>query len=471
MYLENIKSLYNLDMKFTKKNKKMKGGNIPKKYKIYCFWTGSNDMTPNRKRSLEQFKSVCEANVILITGDNIKDYIRSETPLHPAYEFLSDTQKSDYLRCYFMHFLGGGYSDIKETTGSWKKCFDDLEATDKWGCGYKEVDASGVAFDPGNEELIGKWELLIGCGAYIFKPQTDLTQKWYDGIIALMDKNAEALQKTPAKNPQNSKVTGSGYPIEWNEFNRIFHKVIYEYHDKILQTLPVSIFTNYRGGKYKRKSKKIFRGGSSIVYPPDSIKKYVSNIVYINLDKRTGRKAEIEKELKVFDHKQIHRISAVSEPEHPYLGCTKSHLQALKMAKDHNWDNVLILEDDAKWTNIEKGYPIFEKLIKEPFDVIMLGGTTAEYDHTTYKVKKSQAGSSYLVNKSYYDTIIQKTEEVINNFKPGITTNEEITPDVAVFRPLQAKDNWYIVAPSLMVQRPSHSDIEKKHVDYKNIFA
>jgi glycosyl transferase family 25 len=211
--------------------------------------------------------------------------------------------------------------------------------------------------------------------------------------------------------------------------------------------------------KTKSKHKTYRANKNKTSYPPESIKKYIQNIIYINLDKRTDRRKEIEKELDFFDKKQIHRISAVLEPEHPYLGCMKSHLQALKMAKNKNWDNVLIMEDDAMWANIEKGYPVFQKLIKESYDVIMLGGTHADYDDTTYRLKKSQAGSSYIVNKSYYDTIIQKTEEVLKNFKPD--TGERMHYDTAVFRPLQQKDKWFIVVPSIVIQRPSHSDIKK----------
>ena len=271
-----------LSKSYKQKNKKMKGGNIPEKYTVYCFWTGSNEITPNRTRCLEQFKNVSEANVILVTKDNLKDYILPGTPLHPAYEFLSDTQKSDYLRCYFMHFLGGGYSDIKETSGSWRKSFDDLESSDKWANGYREIGPDGVAHEPDDEAFKDKWDALIGCGAYIFKPKTALTQDWYDGMIGLMDKHLEQLQKNPAKNPQDSQETGSGYPIGWNEFNRIFHKLIFKYSDKILQTVPTPIFSNYRGGnrlfRKKRNTKRKKRGGSlqktffSIVipcYPPD----------------------------------------------------------------------------------------------------------------------------------------------------------------------------------------------------------
>jgi glycosyl transferase family 25 len=215
-----------------------------------------------------------------------------------------------------------------------------------------------------------------------------------------------------------------------------------------------------------RKQKKKQHGGNknTTTYPPDTINLYISSVIYINLDKRTDRKDEIVKELKIFNPEKIHRVSAVFEPDRGYLACTKSHLKALKKAKKHNWENVLIVEDDAKWENIEKGFPVFEKLVKEPYDVIMLGGTFAEYDHTTYSVKKAQSSASYIVNRKYYDTIIQKYKEVL-------APNEDVTPDVQVFQPLQAKDNWFIVSPALMIQRKSYSDIQKGNVNYKNLFA
>jgi hypothetical protein len=267
-------------------SKKMKGGNIPEKYKIYCFWTGNNEITENRKRSLEQLKRVSEANVILVNKDNLNNYINPDTPLHSAYEYLSDTQKSDYLRCYFMHLIGGGYCDIKETKGSWKKSFDDLEASDKWACGYKEIGPFGVTVD----SLKDKWEILIGCGAYIFKPHTPFTEKWFNQMNSMLDEKLPALKENPAKTPQNSLEKNTGYPIEWGAFNKIFHTICYEYHDKLMNTLPELVLVEidkYRGGYRKTRRKKKFkrrsskkRGGAttkilfSIVipcYPPDFV--------------------------------------------------------------------------------------------------------------------------------------------------------------------------------------------------------
>ena len=208
---------------------------------IYCFWTGNNNMSEARLKSLDNLRIVSEAKVVLVTKDNLQEYILNDNPLHPAYEYLSETHKADYLRTYFMNFHGGGYSDIKITTGSWKKCFHDLLISDKWICGYKEING-GVAC----KDIADKWELLVGNGAYICKPQTELTKEWYNNMILLLDSKLEKLKIKPSRNPRDCSESGSGYPIEWNEMlGRIFHRVSYNYKDKLMNTLPISIFYNY----------------------------------------------------------------------------------------------------------------------------------------------------------------------------------------------------------------------------------
>lgn len=82
--------------------------------------------------SIEQLKTITECNIIFIDKNNLKNYILHDYPLHNGYEYLSAVHKADYLRTYFMNFYGGGYSDIKKTTGSWKKSFEDLYNSDNW---------------------------------------------------------------------------------------------------------------------------------------------------------------------------------------------------------------------------------------------------------------------------------------------------------------------------------------------------
>jgi hypothetical protein len=211
--------------------------------KIYCLWTGENKMSSQREECFQQFINTCECEVVLITNEKLHEYILPDHPIHAAYEYLSETHKSDYLRTYLMHFYGGGYSDVKKTTGSWKQSFEDLKKGQYWICGYAEEGRGGIAYVPYKDN----WRELIGNGAYICKPQTPLTCEWYNDMIILLDEKLEDLKLNPSKHPQDSKSPESNYPIEWNEMlGRIFHRVSYKYKDYLLNTLPISIFRDYR---------------------------------------------------------------------------------------------------------------------------------------------------------------------------------------------------------------------------------
>ena len=85
---------------------------------IYVFWTGNNQMSENRNECLKELIKVSKCNVILVKPEMLNKYILDEHPLHPSFNYLSETHKADYLRTYFMRFHGGGYSDIKKTTES-----------------------------------------------------------------------------------------------------------------------------------------------------------------------------------------------------------------------------------------------------------------------------------------------------------------------------------------------------------------
>ncbi len=200
-------------------------------------------MSGSRKQSLEQLQRVSECDVVLVTKDTLPQYILNEHPLHEAFHYLSETHKADYLRTYFMNFHGGGYSDIKLTTGSWLPAFEELEGSNKWINGYKEVHG-GIAYKPYEHA----WNEMVGNGAYICKPHTPLTEEWYAEMIKLLDSKLEHLRKYPSTFPQDcAERSGGKYPIEWNEMlGRIFHRVSYPYRDKLLRTLPISIFENYR---------------------------------------------------------------------------------------------------------------------------------------------------------------------------------------------------------------------------------
>jgi FkbM family methyltransferase len=214
---------------------------IPKT--IFCFWTGNNILTNNRKKCLEQIKTTTKSNVKFLDNNEIKKYILDSYPLHEAYKYLSETHKCDYLRLYFMHFYGGGYTDIKSQNCSWEDSFNYMiNHTELFGVGYPEI-KGGVAYPPLND----KFNLLIGNCCYILRPYNEFTKKWYNEVNLLLDSKLEELKKYPSTGPQDCKETRKEYPIEWNEMlGRIFHKLNYEYVEKFGKKLKSPMFSNYR---------------------------------------------------------------------------------------------------------------------------------------------------------------------------------------------------------------------------------
>jgi hypothetical protein len=200
-------------------------------------------MTENRRRAIDSIKEKSGCQIQLITKDNLDSYILKDHPLHPAYQYLSEVHKADYLRTYFMHFYGGGYSDVKPTSADWNKAFNDMEQNPTHlANGYPEIGPGGVGYKPYAEH----WKSLIGNGAYIFRPKTPLTEEWYTEMIAILDSKLETLKQHPASHPRDKKEDNTGYPIGWIEMlGEIFHKVIYKYHDKLLMSVPTPIFNNY----------------------------------------------------------------------------------------------------------------------------------------------------------------------------------------------------------------------------------
>jgi glycosyl transferase family 25 len=196
----------------------------------------------------------------------------------------------------------------------------------------------------------------------------------------------------------------------------------------------------------------------------------IEKIIYINLEERTDRKDLLLKELsniQNIDDKLI-RFNAIKDTNNGAIGCTKSHIKCLEMAIQYNWKNVLILEDDAMWNNYENGINILTNLMNKSYDVILLGGTYFSLNEETFKLNKAHTTTAYVVSNHYYETLLNNFIEGLQNLEQTNISNMYCI-DV-YWHKLQAKDNWYIVNPALMIQRESYSDIEKQNVNYNVLF-
>ena len=137
-------------------------------------------------------------------------------------------------------------------------------------------------------------------------------------------------------------------------------------------------------------------------------------IFYINLEKRADRREQIETELKKMEITAERFVGIPFEPG--IVGCGKSHLEVLKLAKDRKYKNVLILEDDFTFLVDRKKFDDsinnFFNNTEGNYDVCMFcsqdleekGEKPFSYLSSVFHAKNA---SAYLVNGAYLDTIIK----------------------------------------------------------------
>jgi hypothetical protein len=194
-------------------------------------------------------------------------------------------------------------------------------------------------------------------------------------------------------------------------------------------------------------------------------------VTYINLDKDNERRKHIEEQLKlVFDNTEIVRFSAIPHI-HGLIGCGKGHIQCIKNFINSKADYGFIFEDDFEIINRDTYiYKINSFLsLNLNWDVLIIGGNNFRpfdiINNDVIKIKNCQTTTSYIVKKSYYDTLI-------NNFKTGLNNLNKANNSCfcidMFWKQLQHRDNWYYLTPTQIVQKRSFSNIENRVVDYKS---
>lgn len=192
---------------------------------------------------------------------------------------------------------------------------------------------------------------------------------------------------------------------------------------------------------------------------------FVEKIVYINLAHREDRKRDMLAELTKVEVplEKVERFEAI-KMQNGAIGCTMSHIAVLKMAIEKGWKNYIILEDDAQWMNFPTAYENLSKSLN--YDVVILGGSVPRFDKD--KLVYCQTTTGYLVNDHYYQKLLTNFEEGLKNL---MATG--IKPRFAIdmyWNHLIKVDNWTLLRPCLVNQRPGFSDIEGYVVNYTNLF-
>ena len=208
---------------------------------------------------------------------------------------------------------------------------------------------------------------------------------------------------------------------------------------------------------------------------------HITKIVYINLDRRTDRREEIEAEcLKMrIPTEKVVRFSAI-EHDPGFVGCSKSHLAVLKMAREENWFNVLIFEDDFQFLvsadSFESNLREFFSL-EQPYDVLLLSYSLHQREDfmgNVGRTRNTQTASGYLVHHRFYDHLIQNIEESVHLNELHACSPSEYAYNSwsyafdQYWKRLQSDPSnvWLFFLERIGRQRAGYSDLVKRFVDY-----
>lgn len=203
----------------------------------------------------------------------------------------------------------------------------------------------------------------------------------------------------------------------------------------------------------------------------------INHIFYINLDYREDRREEIEGEIEKYDlTEKTERFAGIRVMEQGILGCTKSHLAVLKLAKERGYKNVLILEDDFEFVLSKEEFETSLQIFFDSgieYDVCMLSyllqkeneiDDIVEECPILNRVIEAQTASGYLVNEKYYDTIIALYEWAWPLLEE--TKAHWLYANDQCWKSLQKKDRWFYFKNRIGKQRASYSDNSMSFMDY-----
>lgn len=187
---------------------------------------------------------------------------------------------------------------------------------------------------------------------------------------------------------------------------------------------------------------------------------------YINLDKRTDRREQIEEEGSRMGL-NIERFPAIHHTN-PCIGCVNSHIAVLTIAKERKYESVLILEDDLEFLIAKEILHSILQNLPNPYDVVMLnyGLTNQEpYNEMFGKVIESSDASAYIVHSRFYDRLIETLKEGSALYEQNPECHWLYIND-QYWKCLQPSANWYYSLTRVGKQRAGYSDLGLKFCQY-----
>ncbi len=239
----------------------------------------------------------------------------------------------------------------------------------------------------------------------------------------------------------------------------------------------------------------------------DAFWDYIDAVVVINLDFRQDRWAHFLRDVSAFlPEQKLHRLSAVEGRkisgygQQPWFtertgeraavwggvaGCALSHRNAIALAKEKGWRNVLILEDDVEMLpftpasssllcramELISGRPAmfylgFNKPVPYGLPILSEGA-----ERTVWKVDGVLAAHSYLVTSELYDTMLELLPQKDSDIWLWLSRYRAIDTFYRDFVPVLPGVGVYAVVPDLFRQAGGKSNIQQGYDNAKSFIC
>ena len=194
----------------------------------------------------------------------------------------------------------------------------------------------------------------------------------------------------------------------------------------------------------------------------------LKHIMYINLDRSTERRQQMEEMFSTYGLK-AERFVAIQNDSFPALGCAQSHLAVIKRAQEQGYPQVLIMEDDFEsivppeefhqriWQIPENGYDVFQLVLGKYRGEVITGSLFTQ-------VKESQMSTGYIVHSRLYDRLIQLMEASCSMLE--LTWKHHLYANDQAWKPIQPLVNWLCFTDPIARQRKGISTLNGQHVEY-----
>ncbi len=191
---------------------------------------------------------------------------------------------------------------------------------------------------------------------------------------------------------------------------------------------------------------------------------------YINLDKRTDRKQQIEQQLsRFFSDVPCYRVPGVVA-KFGALGCANAQLNQLRDALRRNQTEMTIFhEDDFDYDHDPRPLLKWINSLRLRWSVILFAANEPKCQRTTFpqlaRCTDAQTTSCFMVHRDYLPTLIRNFEESVKLLTKEGKPKHDYCVDI-YWKRLQKGDRWYLALPLMGHQREDFSDIAQTVVRY-----